>query len=112
MLIILGGSSEAHIYCIAFSSDGLSLCVTSNTPTVHVFSLKEEDKISTWASYFISYEPSIAQFKGLQTPALCYFDPSTSNTIILITSLAEYICLHLKIKGQYEKASEKNLLML
>jgi len=46
----------------------------------------------------MSYEPSLAQFKGILGPSICAFDESNSNIINVITSRGLLLELRFELK--------------
>lgn len=111
------GTKQAHIYSIAFSDDSNFLCCSSDTGTIHVFSMidKTQNRTSSFsfvggyiASIFNS-EWSFGEYRGGDeglngVPTLCSFGPKKSEgdptlTVNVITANGEVLTLTFDVSG-------------
>ncbi|KAL9654058.1 hypothetical protein ABK040_011602 [Willaertia magna] len=111
------GSKQAKIYSLAFSDDSNFLCCSSDTGTIHVFSLidKTQNRTSSFsfvggyiASIFTS-EWSFGEYRGaevglLNVPTLCAFVPRKAEddkelVLNVLTALGDMLTLTFDISS-------------
>jgi hypothetical protein len=113
------GSSSAHIYSLAFSSDSKYLCCSSDTGTVHIWGVSQDANNRTSSlsvlGYFVDYvnsKWSMAEYKGIQGPSLCGFGPD-SSTVYVLTAKGQFLVLKVDLEtGEVKLAADKDVMAL
>lgn len=110
------GSKQAHIYSIAFSDDSNFICCSSDTGTIHVFSLVDNTQNRTSSFSFVggyiasifNSEWSFGEYRGgedglVDIPTLCSFAPRKEEektiAINVLTGKGEVVILTFDVSG-------------
>ena len=89
------GTQYARIYSVAFNQLSTKVCVTSDTKTVHIFSLDSKQKTRAITKYTL---PSAS-------PSICCFGEE-ENTIIIVTIAGFYFKIRWNPKGESIKEEQ------
>ncbi|KAL0477468.1 WD repeat-containing protein [Acrasis kona] len=104
------GSKLATIYSISFSADSNYICCCSATGTVHLWAIDSKGKKNRTSSFsfissivpvgYVSSQWSMAEYRGLEGPALCSFG-GDSSTVYVITAKGEFLTIKFDLqKGE------------
>ena len=95
------GTNKARVSCIAFNRVSNLLCVTSDTKTLHIFSLDSKSKSRSITKHTLSHA----------LPSVCCFG-SDENTVIVISSSGYYFKIRWNDKGETFKEEQFKFMLL
>ncbi|KAL5251893.1 hypothetical protein ACHWQZ_G014880 [Mnemiopsis leidyi] len=95
------GTNKAHISSVAFNRLSNLLCVTSDTKTLHIFSLDGKSKSRSVTKHTLSHA----------LPSVCCFG-NDENTVIVISSSGYYFKIRWNDKGETFKEEQFKFMLL
>ena len=95
------GTNKAHISSVAFNRLSNLLCVTSDTKTLHIFSLDGKSKSRSVTKHTLSQA----------LPSVCCFG-NEENTVIVISSSGYYFKIRWNDKGETFKEEQFKFMLL
>ena len=104
------GISSAQIYSISFDCKDNWLACSSDSKTIHIFALKNQEIAKSKKYLFTGEEKSFSQLKISDSKAKVAFGPENNSIIVISTEGSYYLAkFNPNVAGDCEKILTKNL---